>query len=71
MKAKELLEKSDAELKTLLQASKSVLFKAKIGNHTNQLADTSSIPKSRKEIARVLTEISRRANASKQEGEQA
>ncbi len=57
MKAKELKEKSLDELKELLQQTRSMLFNPRIANHTNQLDDTSSIPKARKDIARILGEI--------------
>ena len=57
MKAKELKEKTIDELKGLLQQTRSVLFKARIANHTNQLDDTRFIPKARKDIARILGEL--------------
>jgi large subunit ribosomal protein L29 len=63
MKANELKEKSLDELKELLQQTRSTLFKARIANNTNQLDNTSSIPKARKDVARILGEIRTRKSA--------
>ena len=57
MKAKDLHEKSVEDLKELDAALARELFKSKMKNFTNRLDDTSSLGKSRKEIARVKTVI--------------
>jgi large subunit ribosomal protein L29 len=56
MKQSELKEKSDAELSELAKSLRGELFQSRLQNFTNQLDDTSSIPKKRRELARVLTE---------------
>jgi ribosomal protein L29 len=60
MKSTELREKSDAELAELAKSLRGELFQARIANFTNQLDDTSSVPKKRRVLARVLTEQRRR-----------
>ena len=60
MKAKELTDKTDTELADLKKQLVSELFQAKLGNHTNQLDDTATLPKKRKDIARVQGELRRR-----------
>jgi len=60
MKAKDLKEKSDAELKELDKSLGGELFQARLQNYTNQLDDTASIPKRRRDVARVKGEIRRR-----------
>lgn len=60
MKAKELKDKSDTELSELQKQLTGELFQARLQNHTNQLDDTATLPKKRKDIARVNGEIRRR-----------
>ena len=60
MKTKELAEKSVDELKELARQSTSELFQARLQNYTNQLDDTSSVPKHRRDVARINTELRRR-----------
>lgn len=55
MKAKDLRERSVDDLKELDKTLPKELFNAKMKNFTNQLDDTSSLGKSRKDIARVKT----------------
>ena len=55
MKAKDLRERSVEDLKELDKTLPKDLFGAKMKNFTNQLDDTSSLGKSRKDIARVKT----------------
>ncbi|MBI2390159.1 MAG: 50S ribosomal protein L29 [Deltaproteobacteria bacterium] len=60
MKSNELTEKSDAELVELEKSLAGELFQARLQNYTNQLDDTASIPKKRRDIARVKSELRRR-----------
>lgn len=60
MKAQELKDKSEVELQEILTKSRQQGFQSKIANFTNQLDNTSSIPKQRKDVARILTELRRR-----------
>ncbi|MBK7397394.1 MAG: 50S ribosomal protein L29 [Myxococcales bacterium] len=60
MKAKELKDKSETELGELHKQLTSELFQARLQNHTNQLDDTATLPKKRKDIARVKSEVRRR-----------
>lgn len=55
MKANDLRERSVDDLKELDKTLPKELFNAKMKNFTNQLDDTSSLGKSRKDIARVKT----------------
>ena len=55
MKAKDLRERSASDLQELNKSLPKELFNAKMKNFTNQLDDTSSLGKSRKDIARVKT----------------
>jgi len=60
MKSKDLLEKSETELVELEKQLATELFQSRLQNYTNQLDDTASIPKKRRDIARVKSEIRRR-----------
>ncbi len=60
MKAKELLERSDEELKSLEQELRREHFKARIQNHTNQLDSTAKLGVLRRDIARVATVVRQR-----------
>jgi large subunit ribosomal protein L29 len=55
MKAKDLNERSVADLKELEKSLAKDLFQARFKNFTNRLDDTSSIPKTRRDLARVKT----------------
>jgi len=59
----ELKTKSIAELTSDLEAAKKELFNLKFQNATNQLENTSRITVVRKNIARIQTAISEKANA--------
>jgi large subunit ribosomal protein L29 len=48
-------EMSDKELADALQQAKQELWSARFALSTRQLNDTSSIPRTRREIARILT----------------
>ncbi len=59
----ELKAKSDAELAEALVEAKKELFNLKFQNATNQLANTARIKEVRKNIARIQTVITQKANA--------
>lgn len=61
----QLRERSDADLAGFIREKQKELLDARFKNYTNQLNDTSSAVKLRKEIARGLTVQSERANAKK------
>ncbi|MBN2528877.1 MAG: 50S ribosomal protein L29 [Deltaproteobacteria bacterium] len=62
MRAKELRERSDEELKNLLMEAKDKLFKDRIKNATHQLTDSSQLKKNRREVARINTILGERAS---------
>ena len=53
MKAKDLREKSDADLTELGKQLERDLFAARMKNHTGQLDDTSQLTKLRRDLARI------------------
>ncbi len=59
----ELRGKSAAELNEELVAAKKELFNLRFQNATNQLDNTSRIKEVRKNIARIQTVITQKANA--------
>ena len=59
----DLRSKSAAELNDELVAAKKELFNLRFQNATNQLDNTSRIKEVRKNIARIQTVISAKANA--------
>ena len=59
----ELKSKSAAELNEELVAAKKELFNLRFQNATNQLDNTSRIKEVRKNIARIQTVITEKANA--------
>ncbi len=59
----ELSKKSVDELNNDLVAAKKELFNLRFQNATNQLENTSRIKIVRKNIARIQTEIAKKANA--------
>ena len=67
MKSKQFLEelknKSVEELNADLDAAKKELFNLRFQNATNQLDNTSRIKEVRKNIARIQTVITEKANA--------
>ncbi|NLE49478.1 MAG: 50S ribosomal protein L29 [Sandaracinaceae bacterium] len=67
MKAAELRERSDEELRSLEAELKEKLWQARFDNFTNQLDDTSSIRKIRRDIARVKGILTERAKQAAQE----
>ena len=60
----DLRAKSIAELNEELVAAKKELFNLRFQNATNQLDNTSRIKEVRKNIARIQTVISEKANAA-------
>ena len=58
----DLKGKTAAELQELLVAAKKELFNLRFQNATNQLDNTSRIKEVRKNIARIQTVISEKAN---------
>ena len=62
---KELRGKSVEELNQELVAAKKELFNLRFQNATNQLDNTSRIKEVRRNIARIQTVITAKANASK------
>jgi large subunit ribosomal protein L29 len=61
MKAKELRERTIEHLKELEKTLAREVFDAKFKNYTNRLNDTSSIRKTRRDLARVKTILEQRA----------
>ena len=61
----DLQAKSIAELNEELVAAKKELFNLRFQNATNQLDNTSRIKEVRRNIARIQTVITAKANASK------
>ena len=61
----DLKNKSAAELSEELVAAKKELFNLRFQNATNQLDNTSRIKEIRKNIARIQTIITAKANAAK------
>ena len=59
----ELNSKTSAELNNELVAAKKELFNLRFQNATNQLDNTSRIKEVRKNIARIQTVITEKANA--------
>ena len=60
----DLKKKSAAELNNELVAAKKELFNLRFQNATNQLDNTSRIKEVRRNIARIQTVISEKANAA-------
>ena len=60
MKIAEIREKATDELETLESDLTRKLWKSRFENHSNQLDDTSSIQKLRRDIARVKTILTER-----------
>jgi large subunit ribosomal protein L29 len=60
---KQVREQNDEQLKAKVEELKGELFKARIQNHTNQLDSTAKLRTLRREIARIRTVLSQRAQA--------
>jgi large subunit ribosomal protein L29 len=61
MKAKELRDRTDENLKELEKTLSSDIFQARFKNHTNRLNDTAAIRRNRRDLARVKTILTQRA----------
>jgi ribosomal protein L29 len=61
----QLRERSDADLADFVRGKQRDLLDTRFKNYTNQLMDTSSVAKLRKEIARGLSVQNERSNAKK------
>jgi len=60
MKIFEIRERADAELETLSKQLQEDLYKLRVQKATNQLENTNSLGRTRKDLARVLTVLSAR-----------
>ena len=69
MKSKELHERSDENLVELEKTLAGEIFQAKFKNYTNRLNDTSTIRKTRRDLARVKTLLTQRAAKAAAAGE--
>jgi large subunit ribosomal protein L29 len=65
MKAKDLRERSQDDLKELEKSLAKDVFQARFKNFTNRLDDTSSIKKTKKDLARVKTLLAEAAKGIK------
>ena len=61
MRAKELRERGEEELRSMERTFRQEIFTARFKNHTNRLYDSSELPKKRRDLARVLTILTERA----------
>lgn len=72
MKAKDLRDRSTEDLLELKNTMKKDLFSYRMKNYTNQLGDTSLLPKARRDLARIEQILHERASkAAAGEGEKA
>jgi large subunit ribosomal protein L29 len=67
MKAKDLRERTTEHLRELEKSLAHEVFQARFKNFTNRLNDTATIRKTRRDLARVKTELTRRAVAPAEE----
>jgi large subunit ribosomal protein L29 len=63
VKAKELRERSTEDLEELRAQLKKDLFSYRMKNHVSQLDDTSLLPRTKKDIARIELILGQRAAA--------
>jgi large subunit ribosomal protein L29 len=61
VKAKELRERTTEALNELSKSLQNDLFQARFKNYTNRLNDTASIRRTRRDLARVKTLLTQRA----------
>jgi large subunit ribosomal protein L29 len=71
MKAKDLQERSDADLVELGKQLERDIFSARMKNHTGQLDDTSQLKKIRRDLARIAQIKGLRAKSQKASAPQA
>jgi len=67
MKAKDLRDRTADDLRELDKRLSADLFQYRFRNHTGGLDDTSLVRKTRRDIARVRTELADRERAAKDE----
>ncbi len=67
MKAKDLRERTTEHLQELEKQLNGEVFQARFKNYTNRLNDTASIRKTRRDLARVKTILTQRAQAAAEE----
>ncbi len=67
MKAEELREQSDQELRDLEEQLTDELFRKKMRHQTGQLQDTASLSNTRKDIARIKTILRERELEAQEE----
>lgn len=60
MKAKDLCDRTDEHLRELEKSLAADVFQARFKNFTNRLNDTATIRKTRRDLARVKTELRKR-----------
>lgn len=60
MKAKDLRERTEEHLRELEKSLAADVFQARFKNFTNRLNDTATIRKTRRDLARVKTELRKR-----------
>ncbi len=60
MKMHEIRERADGELQTLARQLQEDLYKLRVQKATNQLENTNTLGRTRKDLARVLTVIEAR-----------
>lgn len=65
MKPSEIREKTTDELVELEKTMARDLFKARFANYSNQLDDTDSVRRMRRDIARIKTVLNERSKAGK------
>jgi len=61
MKAAEVRERNNEELKAMVEDLRRQIWKSRFDNHTNSLDDTSKIQRLRRDLARVKTILTQRA----------
>ena len=66
MKAKELRDRTNENLKELEKSLSSDAFQARFKNYTNRLNDTAAIRRARRDLARVKTILTQRATATEE-----
>lgn len=64
MKAKELRERTDEHLRELEKSLAKEVFDARFKNFTNRLNDTALIRRARRDLARVKTVLTQRAQTA-------
>jgi len=67
MKAKDLRERTDESLTELEKSLRNDVFQAHFKNFTNRLNDTAQIRRNRRDVARIRTILTQRANKGGEE----